>query len=142
VNAAIASIPEREWTPIHHPEAFVDPDTAELVSDAEVAQIGYVAFAGKPKRLHAEGRLVVRRVKRRNQSLGDACGAQGELFDVWPHHAVFTSPFQMLQAEADHRGHAIVEQVIADGKGSALADGTTFLSHGGSRRGALGWLVP
>jgi hypothetical protein len=41
---------------------------------------------------------------------------------VWRHHAVFiTSPFQMLQAEADHRGHAIIEQVIADGKGSALA---------------------
>jgi hypothetical protein len=122
VNAAIASIPEREWTPIHYPEAFVDPDTGELVSDAEVAEVGYVAFAGKPKRLRAEGRLIVRRVKRRNQSVGDAGGEQGELFDVWRHHAVFTtSPFQMLQAEADHRGHAIVEQVIADGKGSALA---------------------
>ena len=31
------------------------------------------------------------------------------------------SPLTMLQAESDHRDHAIVEQVIADLKGSALA---------------------
>ena len=38
------------------------------------------------------------------------------------HHAVFvTSGFEMLQAEGQHRGHAIVEQVIADGAASALA---------------------
>jgi hypothetical protein len=41
---------------------------------------------------------------------------------VWRHHAVFvTSPFEMLQAESQHRGHAIVEQVIADGAASVLA---------------------
>jgi hypothetical protein len=35
---------------------------------------------------------------------------------------VFTdSPLPMLDAEAAHRGHAAVEQVIADLKGSALA---------------------
>jgi hypothetical protein len=119
VNAAIAAMPDDGWTPIHYPDAFVDPDTGELVSDAEVAEVPYAAFAGKPKRLRAEGRLLVRRVKRLSPTTG---GQQGELFDVWRHHAVFvTSPFQMLQAEADHRGHAIIEQVIADGKGSALA---------------------
>src|SRR6266516_1144144 len=119
VNAAVAAMPDDGWTPIHYPDAFVDPDTGELVSDAEVAEVPYVAFAGKPKRLRAEGRLLVRRVKRLSPATG---GQQGELFDVWRHHAVFvTSPFQMLQAEADHRGHAIIEQVIADGKGSALA---------------------
>ncbi len=32
-----------------------------------------------------------------------------------------TSQFEMLQAEAQHRGHAAVEQVIADAAGSALA---------------------
>ena len=118
VNAAIAAIGGAAWTPIHYPDAFVDPDTGELVSDAEVAEIAYVAFAGKPKRLRAPGRLIVRRVKRLNPKNS----GQGELFDVWRHHAVFTtSPYQMLQAETHHRGHAIVEQLIADAKASALA---------------------
>ena len=48
--------------------------------------------------------------------------AQGELFPVWRHHAVFTdSPRPMLDAEADHRRHAIIEQVIADLKNGPLA---------------------
>jgi hypothetical protein len=48
--------------------------------------------------------------------------AQGELFRVWRHHAVFTdSPLPMLTAEADHRRHAIIEQVIADLKAGPLA---------------------
>jgi len=122
VNTAIAQISDQAWTPIHYPDAFVDEDTGELVSDAEVAEIPYVAFASKPKQRQATGRLIVRRVKRLAPKTGDAQGEQGELFDVWRHHAVFTtSPFQMLQAETHHRGHAIVEQLIADAKDSALA---------------------
>jgi len=40
---------------------------------------------------------------------------QGELFPTYRYHAVFTdSPFQLVQAESQHRGHAIIEQVIAD----------------------------
>jgi hypothetical protein len=118
VNAAIASISETAWTPIHYPNAFVDEDTGELISDAEVAEISYTAFAGKPKALQAQGRLIVRRVKRLNRTTD----AQGRLFNVYRHHAVFTtSPFTMLQAESQHRAHAIVEQVIADAKASALA---------------------
>jgi hypothetical protein len=47
---------------------------------------------------------------------------QDELFTAWPHHAVFvTSGFQMLQAEGQHRDHAVIEQVIADAAASALA---------------------
>lgn len=47
---------------------------------------------------------------------------QGELFRVWRHHAIFTdSPLPMLAAEADHRRHAIIEQVIADLKNGPLA---------------------
>jgi hypothetical protein len=117
VDAAIAAIGEAAWTPIHYPDAFVDADTGELVSDAEVAEVGYTAFAGKPERLRAVGRLIVRRVKRLNPVDG-----QDGLFDAWRHHAVFTtSPYTMLQAETQHRGHAIIEQVIADAKSSALA---------------------
>ena len=133
VNAAITTIDEDAWTPIHYPHAFVDEDTGELISDAEVAEIPYTAFTSRPKRLQAPGRLLVRRVKRLNPtpkpkpSAGaDAqatdTGVQATLFDVYRHHAVFTtSGFEMLQAEGHHRGHAVIEQVIADAKNSALA---------------------
>lgn len=59
----------------------------------------------------------MRRVKRLNPETG-----QGELFDTYRYHAVFTdSPQSMLDAEACHRGHAVIEQVIADLKDSAMA---------------------
>ena len=61
----------------------------------------------------------MRRVKRLNSK---AAPDQDELFAAYRYHAVFTdSPLSMLQAESDHRGHAVVEQVIADLKSSALA---------------------
>jgi hypothetical protein len=118
VDAAIAAY-TGEWTPIHYPNAFVDPDTGELVSDAEVAEMPYVAFSSRPTKLQAPGRLIVRRVKRLSPTTN---GGQGEPFDVYRHHAVFTtSAHTMLQAETEHRGHAVIEQVIADAKASALA---------------------
>src|SRR5205823_4569769 len=47
---------------------------------------------------------------------------QGELFTTYRFHAVFTdSPLTLIEAEKAHRQHAVVEQVIADLKGSALA---------------------
>ncbi len=47
---------------------------------------------------------------------------QSELFTAYRYHAVFTnSPLAMLEAEKAHRGHAIVEQVIADLKNGPLA---------------------
>jgi hypothetical protein len=120
ITTAIASIEEPEWTAIHYPEAFTDTDTGELVSDAEVAEVGYTAFTSRPKNQQVHGRLIVRRVKRLNPDAATA--GQDELFTVWRHHAVFvTSPFEMLQAESQHRDHAIVEQVIADAAASALA---------------------
>jgi hypothetical protein len=83
------------------------------------AEIGYTAFTSRPKRQHVQGHLIVRRVKRLNQK---TTPGQDGLFDVWRHHAVFvTSHVQMLQAESQHRDHAIIEQVIADAAASALA---------------------
>jgi hypothetical protein len=44
------------------------------------------------------------------------------MFAVYRYHAIFTdSPEPILAAEATHRDHAIIEQVIADLKDSALA---------------------
>jgi hypothetical protein len=119
VNAAIAQIPETGWTAIHYPEAFVDEETGELISDAEVAETDYTAFTSRPAAWQVTGRLIVRRVKRLNPN---AATGQDAMFDVWRYHAVFvTSPFSLLQAEAQHRDHATVEQLIADAKNSALA---------------------
>jgi Transposase DDE domain group 1 len=119
VNAAISAIAPEAWTPISYPDAFVDQDTGELVSDAEVAETRYVAFRSRPRHQQVAGRLIVRRVKRLDPKSGTG---QDELFTSWRHHAVFvTSQVAMPQAEAQHRGHAIIEQVIADAAGSALA---------------------
>ncbi|WP_033223455.1 IS1380 family transposase [Kitasatospora phosalacinea] len=119
VAAAISAIDEDAWTAIRYPGAFVDPDTGELVSDAEVAETRYTAFTGRTKAERVTARLIVRRVRRLN---AEVVAGQGELFTAWRYHPVFTdSPFEMLQAELQHRQHATIEQVIADGKGSALA---------------------
>jgi hypothetical protein len=119
VHAAIGQIPDTAWTAIHYPQAFVDDHTGELVSDAEVAEISYTAFTSHPHKKQATGRLIVRRVKRCNPQTKPG---QDGLFDVWRYHAVFlTSNFEMLQAESQHRDHAIIEQVIADAAASALA---------------------
>ena len=91
------------------------------VSDAEVAEIGYTAFGSKPKAQQVTARLIVRRVRDQNPN-HQVPDAQGELFPAWRHHAVFTdTDLPMLTAEADHRRHAIIEQVIADLKNGPLA---------------------
>ena len=119
VRAALSRIPEDAWIPIHYPHAIVDEDTGELISDAEVAETCYTAFTSRLAARQVTARLIVRRVRRLNPA---ATAGQGELFPGYRHHAVFTdTPLPMLQAEACHRGHAIVEQVIADLKGGALA---------------------
>jgi len=115
VQAAIAAIGEDAWTPIQYPRAVWDDQLACWVSDAEVAETEYTAFTSK-KGQAITARLIVRRVKDLNRQ---AAPGQDELFSVWRYHAVFTdSPFTLIQAEAQHRDHAQVEQVFAD-----LADG-------------------
>jgi rhodanese-related sulfurtransferase len=58
-------------------------------------------------------RLIVRRVKR--LAAAGQHPRQGELFDSYRYHAVFTdSPFLLEQAQAQHRGHAVIEQVNAE----------------------------
>lgn len=120
VRRAIASIPEQAWTPIHYPNAIFDEDEQRLVSDAEVAEIPFTAFTSRRKAEHIDARLIVRRVKRLNPKTVPA--SQDELFATYRHHGVFTdSPMSMLDAEADHRQHAVIEQVNADLKSGALA---------------------
>ena len=105
VERAITGIDEDAWTPVSYPGAVRDPDTGEWISDAEVAEIGYTAFASTPDRITA--RLVVRRVK--DARFRDA------LFPVWRYHPFFTNTdLPVAEADITHRQHAIIETVFAD----------------------------
>ena len=123
VITAIAGIDHAAWTPIRYRQAVWDDNEKRWISEAEVAEIGFTAFTGRRRHQHVTARLIVRRVRRLNPDTAPAGHhAQGELFAAYRYHAVFTdSPMSMLDAEAAHRDHAIIEQVIADLKNSALA---------------------
>ncbi|WP_446221250.1 IS1380 family transposase [Nocardia sp. IBHARD005] len=105
IDRAIGAIAEDRWTPVNYPGAVRDPDTGEWISDAEVAEIDYTAFASTKDR--ATARLIVRRVK--DARYPDA------LFPVWRYHPFFTNSGEAT-AEADitHRKHAVIETVFAD----------------------------
>jgi Transposase DDE domain group 1 len=121
IKRAVLSIPDEEWQQISYPTAVPDPVTGELISDAEVAEISqYTAFASRKEAERVTARLIVRRV--RDLAKPAVVGEQGELFPVWRYHPFFTdNPAEMLRAEREHRHHAVIEQVIADSKASALA---------------------
>jgi hypothetical protein len=118
IRAAIAAIGEDAWTPIRYPRAIWDDQLRAWISDAEIAEVEYTAFASK-KGQAVTARLIVRRVRDLNKKAADG---QDELFPAWRYHAVFTdSPFELVQAEGHHRGHAVVEQVFADVTSGPLA---------------------
>ena len=49
-------------------------------------------------------------------------GSQLALFTAWDYHAFVTDrPGELVEIEADHRRHAIVEQTIAELKSAGLA---------------------
>jgi Transposase DDE domain group 1 len=132
-QAAIATIGEDAWTPVRYPRAIWDDQLGCWVSDAEVAEIPYTAFTSK-KGQAITARLIVRRVKDLNRKAGEG---QDEMFTIWRYHAVFTdSPFETLQAEAQHRDHAQVEQVFAD-----WADGPLAHLPSGSFPANAAWLA-
>jgi Transposase DDE domain group 1 len=119
VKAAIAQIGEDGWIPIAYREAVYDEVARRWISRAEVAEIPHLAFPSKPQRQRVAGRLVVRRIPELNPT------GQDGLFDVWRFHAFFTTSapghVDTVAADRIHRGHAIIEQVHADLKHSALA---------------------
>ena len=91
------------WTPIRYPRAIWDDQLRCWVSDAGVAEVRYTAFASK-KGQAITARLIVRRVRDLNRT---AAPGQSELFPAWRYHTVFTdSPFELVQAEEQHRDHA------------------------------------
>src|SRR5690349_23337123 len=120
VVTAITGIDEQAWVSIRYPNAIWDDEQQRWISDAEVAETTLTAFTGRRKSDHVTARLIVRRVRRLNPKHVPA--GQTEAFAVYRYHAVFTDSAElMLAAEATHRDHAIVEQVIAELKNGPLA---------------------
>jgi hypothetical protein len=110
-KAACAAIGDEDWVDIQYPQAVWDEDDGRWISDAQIAETTFTAFEGTRWALTA--RLIVRRVKRLTDP--DQHPGQGELFEQYRYHAVFTdSPFLLAQAESQHRGHAVIEQVNAE----------------------------
>lgn len=119
VKAAIGQIPDDAWTRIEYPQAILDPETGELVSAAEVAEIEYTAFRSKPRKYRATARLIVRRIPELNTT---KLAGQDPLFPIFRYHCVLTNSHKpLVEAEADYRAHAIIEQVISDLKNGPLA---------------------
>jgi hypothetical protein len=118
IKRAIATIPDDAWEAIEYTDAIYDQDTKRWISTAEVAEVPFTAFTSRKKAEHIDGRLVVRRIPELNQKNFD----QPTLFDTHRFHAFFTtSTLDTITADKTHRGHAIIEQVNADLKHSALA---------------------
>jgi hypothetical protein len=110
VRTAIETIPANAWVQIEYPQPVWDDQQQRFISRAQIAEVTYTAFDGTRDAVTA--RLVVRRIPDLNRAEDRG---QGELFTVWRYHAAFTnSPFVLVQAEAQHRGHAIIEQVFAE----------------------------
>ena len=126
VRAAVARIGEQAWTTIKYPRAVWEADDTlpgggYWISDAEVAEINFVAFSSKTKAQRIGCRLVVRRVRRLQPKASDGT-VQGELFAAYRHHAFITnSTLTTVAADQRHRDHAIIEQVIAELKDGPLA---------------------
>lgn len=119
VKAAITTIPDEAWTTIEYTDAVWDEEADRWISRAEVAEIEFTAFASRKKAEQVPGRLIVRRIPDLNPKTENG---QGTLFDLWRFHAFFTtSSLDTVVADKTHRGHAIIEQVHADLKNSALA---------------------
>ncbi len=93
VRAAVEAIDESAWQSIEYPNE----------GEAQIAETVY-----------GERRLIVRRTR--------LLGAQAELWPDWRHFCFITNRDEdILLVEAEHREHAVVEQVIADLKDQALA---------------------
>ena len=93
VRASAEQIDEQAWQTIPYPQE----------GEAQIAET-----------THGGRRLIVRRTR--------LVGAQAQLWPDWRHFAFITNRTEDITiVEAEHRDHAVVEQVIADLKDQALA---------------------
>ena len=109
------------WTTIRYPRAMLRR-AARAVGQRRPDRRSAVHRVRLPRQKTRHDRAADRAPRPRRQPDPLVPNEQGELFPAWRHHAVFTdSPLTLVQAEADHRRHAIIEQVIADLKNGPLA---------------------
>jgi Transposase DDE domain group 1 len=93
VRAAVEQLDESAWQTIEYPDE----------GEAQIAETVY-----------GDRRLIVRRTR--------LVGPQAQLWPDWRHFAFITNRTDDIEiVEAEHRDHAVVEQVIADLKDQALA---------------------
>ena len=119
IKRAIAGIGQDAWQPIQYTDAVFDEATGRWISAAEVAETPFTAFSSRKHGERVTGRLVVRRIPDLNPHAG---AGQPTIFDTYRFHAFFTTgALDTVAADKTHRGHAIIEQVNADLKDSALA---------------------
>ena len=105
VTRAIAAIPEDAWIPVHYPGAVLDPDTGELISDAEVAEVDLHRV-----RLHqAPGHRPADRAPGPRPRQATSCSRSGATTRSSP-----TATEPTAAADITHRRHAIIETVFAD----------------------------
>jgi len=127
ITKTIHSIDDDAYTPVHYPGAVADPDTGQLISDAEVAETPYTLRLGSGRTITV--RLVVRRVK-------DARYPEA-LFPVWRYHPFVTnSDLPTTEADLTHRRHAIIETTFAD-----LIDGPLAHIPSGLYSANCAWLA-
>ena len=115
---SIAGITEDAWDQVAYRHPIPDPETGEPITHADIAETVYTAFTNPTtnRGQATTARLLVRRTPRFKTT------EQGELFHAWNYHAVFTDTgFDLHTADQYHRGHAIIEQVLADLNDAALA---------------------
>lgn len=122
IKAAIAGVRDDAWETIQYPQAIFDEDTQRWISNAEVAEVHYTAFASKKESARIPGRLIVRRIPELNP---DKATGQDTLFDAYRYNGMFsTVPKDVLNTvdmDKIHRQPAIIEAVNAELKDSALA---------------------
>jgi Transposase DDE domain group 1 len=138
VKKAIAAIGPSAWTAIRYPGAVFDEQAGGWVSDAEIAEVPYTAFASKKSKA-VTARLIVRRVKRLNPKAATGQNTLPGMPDevTYRYHAIFTdSPFTLVQAEAQHRDHAMMEQLNAD-----LIDGPLAHLPSGTFNANAAWVA-
>lgn len=91
VKRAVLAIPDTVRQRITYPTAVSDPDTGELIFDAEVAETpAHTAFAGRTKSEQVTARLIVRRV--RDLAKPATVGEQGELGGELPRRGAGAEP--------------------------------------------------
>ena len=96
LRALIEAIPDEAWTPIPY----------WIGGGADVAETAYTPFADHDDAVPV--RLIVRRVK-------PTPGSQLALLTLYDYHALITDrDGETLELEADHRGHAEIENAIRD----------------------------